>query len=230
MKLLAVCLAVSVTSAFAVDPASFENRYSSGSGYTPDGIWWVTLFDQTYVYEEVKSAWRHDAICDDFILDNDATVDGVRFWIIYTGLVAPTDYDLKIAHDTAGDSDPNNATIVWMETCPAFLEDTGDLVFTIQAICWEVTCPFPTMVQLTPGERYFLEITCHDNATYDYIILADFDDPYYDFGNMAWSYDGATWIRGDDPSTFGVRRSMFFEIMWYADLQNETWGSIKTLF
>lgn len=229
MKLLVVCLTVFVALSFAIDMQSLDQHSSGGSGYTPGGTD-ATLFAQTYVYDDVKSGWRHGAICDDFILDYDGTADAARFWMIYTGGTTPIDYELTIAQDT-GDSDPNNASIVWMETCPAVLFDTGDLIFSIDAICWQVDCAFATPLSLTAGDRYWFMITCHDDTVYDYMVLRDFDAGL-GFGSMAWSYDGATWWRGDDSThSFGSRRDMFFDIYGvFVALQNETWGSIKAIF
>ena len=150
MKLLILCLTTFTAFSFAVEIDSFENHNTSGSGYTPDDYWIPIWYITTYVYDDVASAWRQEAICDDFILDSSCDwADGVRFWIIYTGTFAPTDYKLTIAWDSNGDSDPNNASIVRMETCPAELTDTGDSAFGLEVPILEVLCTFTAPVDLT---------------------------------------------------------------------------------
>lgn len=224
MKLLTLCLTVFAASAFSIDFDSMDNRFSSGSGYShnTDDV----IFAQTYSLAALTNAVRQDAICDDFILDDFSSINKVRFWIIHTGATLPIEYELSIAQDT-GDSNPNNAAIIWTETVPCVVTDTGDVAFSINAPVYQIDCTYAIQQEFTPVIRYWIMIKLQDDDVFDYVLI---QNPI--FGNYAWTYDGTAWYRIDDPiHSLNKERDTFFEIEGYGTaLQNETWGSIKSMF
>lgn len=226
MKLVAFSLIVFAAFAFA-EVSELGALHSSWE--TPPTGTDAIVFAQTYVFANVTNGIRltgdQSYWADDFVLSGPASIQNVRFWIVYNGSPAPADYDLAFTQDT-GDSDPSTATAVWSESSiPATLVDTGDDQWGLDI--WEVTCalssPYPSLVS---GQRYWLEcFQKPQSTTSDYILM---QNPV--FGSAFYlSTDAVTWNRID---YYGQPLSdVFFELYdTPVALERSTWAEIKTTF
>jgi hypothetical protein len=217
MKFLFLLSLPALALAAGADHLGFIHPWGSGYGGPTDAI----VFDQVYSYAALVNGYQHIQMADDFILAQDASIQNIRMWMIYTSTM-PVSYDLAIAQDN-GDSDPNTATVIWSETVPCTHFDTGDDQWGYDI--WETTfaiSPTDVYPSLTAGVRYWLIFNF--TATEFWLV----EDPVW--GSYAWTSDGATWYRTDSPSTFNYAADAFFQLYdTPVALARETWGSIKTL-
>lgn len=227
MRFVTLFLTVFAVMAIAEDYSTLGALHSAGE--TPHGGSDGIVFDQTYVYGNITNGIRltgdNSYWADDFVLSSDASIQNIRFWIVYNGSPAPSFYDMAITQDS-GDSDPSTATAVWNEDAMTItVVDTGDDQWGLDI--WEITCsvtaPYPS---LTSGQRYWLE--CHQHpqsTTSDYILMqnAVFGSAFY------LSTDAASWTRIDG---YGQPLSdVFFELYdTPVALSRATWGNIKAVF
>ena len=223
MKLLVLCLTLFAAMAIAEGPVELGalHPYETGTVNT-DAI----VFSQTYSYAALLNGLRHNVagggIADDFILSSAASIQNIRFWIVYTSGSAPTSYDLVISQDN-GDSDPNTATTVWNENVPCTVVDTGDTNWGF--IIWEITCAIPmdAYPSLSAGPRYWLEIVFSNPSPTDYVLV---EAPV--FGQLCYTGGVPDWARCD---TWTDPCDVFFELYdTPVALDRSTWADIKTIF
>ncbi len=222
MKLFTFLLLVIAASVFASGPSELglcENTYTGTTAPESDA---ALLFSQTYSFGALLNGYRHIEMCDDFIIEGgDVYLEEIVIWMIYAGS-QPTDYALRLAEDS-GDSDPNNATVIWEETVSCSHIDTGDDNWGYDI--YETTCTISSDAYplLTGGTRYWLMLVFKGD---EYWLV---ENPI--FGNYAWTSDGTTWYRTDDPSTFAAAADAFFDLYGTRTaLNRNTWGNIKSTF
>mgnify|MGYP001135622635 CR=1 FL=1 len=223
MKLILVFIAVCAAMCYA--DFSELGALHSEPGTVSSGTDAI-VFDQTYSFVSVLNGYRLTGDecywADDFVLTVNSDIQDIRFWIVYNGGTAPSSYDMAFTQDS-GDSDPTNATAVWSETIVPVLVDTGDDQWGMDI--YEVTCTIASYPSLVSGQRYWLEGHFHTTSVNDYILV---QTPVY--GSYFYmSSDAAAWTRIDN---YGAEASdTFFELNAPpVALQNETWGTIKSIF
>ncbi|MCD4847141.1 MAG: hypothetical protein K8R76_03005 [Candidatus Aegiribacteria sp.] len=225
-ELLFALLFVSTVSILADPPLSLSTRHVQGTGpIAIDGL----VYSQTYSFETLLSGYSiysggNRWLCDDFELDDNYYVTGIRVWIIWIGGQASM-MNLVISVDDSCDSDPNTNTDVWVESVPCTNTFTGDSSWGYDIYDTYCTISADAYPDLDADLYYHFE-TQADISDNCFILVRD----YY-IGDWCWYDDGSgAFVRIE---YFGLDRpGMFFD--FYGEpvsaLEPETWGSIKTLF
>ena len=227
MKIV-ICLTFCAAIAFAGDASQLGASQHSASHPTTTGSDNTDgcVFSQTYSFPDIQNAYRYfhsgtgvGYICDDFILDNDATVRSIHLWMSYPDDL-PMTYDMLFIHDS-GDVNPNNGAVVWSGTVVLTHIDTGDDWYgTVWETIGEIS---PTEYpDLMAGERYWVVLTFQGNEFW--LVRAPI------FGSNPWGGQTITTLQ-DVSAYFSEDSDTFFEI-WDSPVscQRETWGSIKSTF
>ncbi len=225
-KLLFALLLLSIASVLADQPLSLSPCHTQGTGPVEiDGL----VYSQTYSFETLLNGYSiyssgNRWLCDDFELDDNYYVTGIRVWMIWTGEQGSM-MNFVISEDDACDYNPNTNTDVWVESVPCTNIWTGDTRWGYDIYDTYCTISADAYPELDTGVHYHFETQAdvRDNC---FILVRK-----YCFGDWCWMDDGSgVFVRIE---YFGLDRpGMFFD--FYGEpvsfLESETWGSIKTLF
>ena len=224
-KLLIALLFLSIITIQAGQPLVLSPRHAENNGpYSIDGL----VYSQTYSFENLDTGISNYSggnrwVCDDFELDDNYYLTGIRVWMIFTGSHA-SQMNLVISEDDLLDWDPNTNIHIWEESVPCTNLLTCDWNWGYDI--YETYCTINSDVypELDAGTHYYFETQAdtHDNS----FILVDVymidDGCWGDWGNGEWYK--IIFMSGYPH--------MFFD--FYGEpvnaLESETWGSIKTLF
>ncbi len=186
------------------------------------------LFGNEYSYSEWHDYGEYtpsgDSFCDDFILDNPASLsDSIVVWMCFSGSPV-ADLDLSIGTDD-GSGDPNNATIIFDENLPCTCIDTGDQTSYTGSHIYKVVLDLSSITSppsLDANQLYWLYVD--EEYQSDYLLMG----PVH-YGSCAWGWAYGSYIPIDsyfDP--------LDIYVLMYgtasSSLDRSSWGNIKTLF